>query len=55
MGYFHQKVHPRDAKAACSGYIRQRRSFSYKTTSRGAEARNLEGQLKLALKPVFNA
>lgn len=47
-------IHPRDAKAACQEYIRERCSFRYLRTSDAAEARELENQLKLELKPALN-
>jgi len=47
-------THPRDAKAACQAYIRQRCSFAVQVASDGAEARALELQLKRELTPALN-
>ena len=47
-------THPRGAKSACQRYISERCSFRYLATSTAAEARDLENQLKLELKPAFN-
>lgn len=46
--------HPRDAKAACRAYIRERCTFRYKITADGSEARRLEGALKISLHPKLN-
>jgi hypothetical protein len=46
--------HPRDAKAACRDYIRERCTFSYKTTTDGSVARKLEAALKISLRPTLN-
>lgn len=48
-------THPRDAKAACRGYVAERCSFTYRVTAGAAEARELESRLKTDLKPVLNA
>ena len=48
-------THPRDAKAACQAYIRDRCSFRYLPTPDGAEARNLENRLKAKLGPTLNS
>jgi hypothetical protein len=47
-------THPRDAKAACHKYIMERCSFRFIQTVDGAEARALENQLKVTLRPVLN-
>jgi excinuclease UvrABC nuclease subunit len=46
--------HPNEAKAACRQYIRERCSFSFITAADGAEARDLEKQLKQELHPSLN-
>src|SRR5688572_26472273 len=46
--------HPRDAKAACRDYIRERCTFRYKTSANGSEARRLEVALKYSLHPTLN-
>lgn len=46
--------HPNDAKAACRDYIRERCSFRFIVAGDGAEARILEQQLKLELRPTLN-
>jgi hypothetical protein len=46
--------HPRNAKAACHDYIRERCTFRYKTTPDGSEARRLEAALKISLRPTLN-
>ncbi len=48
-------THPRQAKAACHTYIRERCSFRYSVLSDAAHARALETQLKRDLKPAFNS
>lgn len=47
-------THPRTAKAACQKYIRDRCSFRFVTSPSGAEARELENQLKQDLRPALN-
>lgn len=47
-------THPRDAKAVCREYIRERCSLRFWSTASGAEARTLERELKSALKPSRN-
>jgi hypothetical protein len=47
-------AHPRDAKAACRDYIRERCSFQYRVATDATEARRLEHELRLALKPFLN-
>ncbi len=47
-------THPRDAKAACHAYIRDRCSFSWRVTSDGAAARKMENALKAELQPTLN-
>ena len=47
-------THPRDAKAACQKYIRERCSFQYQVAIDGAEARDLEKSLKEELTPSLN-
>jgi hypothetical protein len=46
--------HPREAKAACQTYVCERCSFRYLATADGAEARELERQLKVELAPALN-
>jgi excinuclease UvrABC nuclease subunit len=46
--------HPREAKAACQKYIRERCSFQYFATADAAAARSLEDELKSTLKPALN-
>lgn len=46
--------HPKEARAACREYIRGRCSFSFITAADGAEARDLEKQLKQELRPTLN-
>ena len=47
-------VHPRDAKAACRSYISERCLFRFRTTAGSPEARELERQLKAALRPSLH-
>ena len=47
-------THPREAKAACRAYIRERCSFRYLATADASEARELESRLKLELRPALN-
>jgi len=47
-------THPRDAKAACQAYIRDRCSFQYRVSTDANEARALENELKSLLKPALN-
>jgi predicted GIY-YIG superfamily endonuclease len=47
-------THPRDAKAACREYITERCAVRFRSATSGAEARALERQLKLHLKPSLN-
>ena len=47
-------THPRDAKAACQEYIRDRCSFRYQVATGAAEARDLEKSLKEELAPSLN-
>jgi predicted GIY-YIG superfamily endonuclease len=47
-------THPREAKAACRQYISTRCRFQYRATADGAEARTLEGRLKIELRPSLN-
>lgn len=47
-------THPRDAKAACQAYIRDRCSFQYRVANDAKEARTLENELKAMLKPALN-
>ncbi|MFT3772680.1 MAG: hypothetical protein QM820_45390 [Minicystis sp.] len=46
--------HPNEAKEACRAYLRARCAFRFITTGDGAEARRLEQQLKLELRPALN-
>ncbi len=46
--------HPKEAKAACREYIRERCSFSFIMAADGAEARDLEDRLKRELRPSLN-
>ena len=51
----HERItHPRDAKAACHGYIVERCSFRYFVTEDAVQARDLETRLKADLKPTLN-
>lgn len=45
---------PKEAKAACRDYIRERCSFSFITAADGTEARGLEMRLKQELRPSLN-
>lgn len=47
-------THPRAAKAACHEYIVSRCGFRYSVTEDGAEARQLEKELKATLMPALN-
>ena len=47
-------THPRDAKAACRNYIKDRCSFRYLVSSTASDARSLEARLKSKLKPSLN-
>ena len=47
-------THPREAKAACQAYIRERCSFQFLVTGDSGAARALEDQLKVELKPSLN-
>lgn len=47
-------THPREAKAACRRYIRERCSSRYRVAADAAEARGLENRLKGELKPALN-
>jgi hypothetical protein len=47
-------THPRAAKAACRAYILERCSFRYLVVGTAAEARSLEGKLKIELGPALN-
>lgn len=47
-------THPREAKRACQSYIRERCAFRFKVLPSGAEARQLEDELKRVLKPALN-
>ncbi len=46
--------HPRDAKAACQRYIRERCSFQFRVTEDSKTARDLENKLKAELRPALN-
>jgi len=46
--------HPREAKAACQKYIKERCSFQYLVATSAADARDLENRLKLELHPTLN-
>jgi hypothetical protein len=46
--------HPAAAKAACRSYLRERCTFRYITATSSAEARRLEQELKLELRPALN-
>ena len=46
--------HPSAAKAACRSYLRERCTFRYIVAKDGAEARQLEQQLKQELRPALN-
>ena len=46
---------PRDAKAACQSYIREHCSFRYRVTKDSDEARRLENELKVELRPALNS
>ena len=47
-------THPREAKAACRSYIRDRCAFRYVVTGDAGEARRLESDLKRGLAPALN-
>jgi hypothetical protein len=47
-------THPRDSKAACQKYIRERCSFRCRPLQSGNEARVLEDRLKRELRPALN-
>ena len=47
-------THPREAKAWCHRYIKERCSFSYQITSDSGAARDLENNLKKTLNPALN-
>lgn len=47
-------AHPREAKAACRDYIRDRCSFVWQVTRDSASARALEASLKAELRPALN-
>jgi len=46
--------HPNEARAACRVYLRDRCAFRFIRCPDGAEARRLERELKLELRPVLN-
>ncbi|WP_437506217.1 GIY-YIG nuclease family protein [Sorangium sp. So ce1099] len=46
--------HPSEAKMACRAYLRARCAFRFVTAADGAEARQLEQQLKRELGPALN-
>ena len=46
--------HPREAKAACRDYIRERCSYRYLVAPSGKEAGELENRLKAELKPALS-
>jgi hypothetical protein len=48
-------THPRQAKAACQAYIRERCQFRYRSLPDGAAARELEVALRRGLRPALNA
>ncbi len=47
-------THPSQAKALCQRYIQERCSLSWRVCASGAEARDLEAQLKASHNPVLN-
>ena len=47
-------THPRDAKSACHRYIVENCSFRYTVSEDGKQARALEDELKVALRPTLN-
>ena len=47
-------THPRDAKDACHRYIVENCSFRYLFSEDGREARALEDELKVTLRPALN-
>jgi len=47
-------THPREAKAACRQYLLERCGFRFLVAQSGSEARDLEAELKAALKPALN-
>ena len=47
-------THPREAKAACKAYIRERCSVQFEVTVGGKQARALEAELKARLRPSLN-
>lgn len=46
--------HPKQAKAACQGYLASRCAFRFAVVADAAEARSLERLLKNELKPALN-
>ena len=46
--------HPNEAKQACRAYLLERCAFHFVTANDGAEARQLERDLKSQLRPAFN-
>lgn len=46
--------HPNAAKQACRSYLLERCAFRFVTADDGAEARQLEQDLKRELRPAFN-
>jgi excinuclease UvrABC nuclease subunit len=48
-------THPKVAKVACRKYIVDRCSFRYIVAESGKQAREIEDNLKLRLKPALNA
>lgn len=47
-------THPRAAKAACHEYLKGRCAFRFVVTRDGRDARALENQLRMELKPTLN-
>jgi hypothetical protein len=47
--------HPREAKAACQNYIRERCSFRFLCTEDAMQARDYENALKASLRPALNS
>ena len=47
-------AHPREAREACHMYIKERCSFTYRVAEDGTQARDMENELKLKLKPSLN-
>ena len=47
-------THPKDARGLCRRYIIERCGFCFLRASNSAEARRLEQELKVTLRPAFN-